>query len=164
MIAPRRVPIGEYGLIGDTRTAALVAPDGSIDWWCLPRFDSPPVFGRLVGGDDAGCFETHPAERFHVSGRRYLDATTTLETTWSVDGGELRMADSMIAETSRRLLPTTMLVRRLESRGRPIPVVLRFSPRFGEAHTPPATVRRRSGGLLVTHGGVVLWISAGAPL
>ena len=97
MTRPHRVPIGEYGLIGDTRTAALVAPDGAIDWWCLPRFDSPPVFGRLVGGDDAGSFETGPAEPAVLERRRYREATATLETTWSVDGGEPTLTDSMIS-------------------------------------------------------------------
>ncbi|MBW3667086.1 MAG: glycoside hydrolase family 15 protein, partial [Actinobacteria bacterium] len=62
MIDSRRVPIGDYGLIGDTRTAALVAPEGSIDWLCLPRFDSPPVFGRLVGGEEGGHFTIGPDE------------------------------------------------------------------------------------------------------
>ena len=62
-----RVPIGDYGLIGDTRSAALVAPDGSIDWWCVPRFDDPPLFGRLVGGDEAGWFSIGPAEDARVS-------------------------------------------------------------------------------------------------
>ena len=112
-----RVPIGDYGLVGDTRTAALVAPDGSIDWCCLPRFDSPPVFGRLVGGEDAGCFAVGPAEPTQPMRRRYVDSTTTVETTWAVDGGELRLADSMVAEVSGRFLPGTLLIRRLEATG-----------------------------------------------
>src|SRR5207248_2971016 len=55
-------PIEDYGLIGDTRTAALVSSDGAIDWMCIPRFDSQPVFGRLIGGADAGTFVMGPAQ------------------------------------------------------------------------------------------------------
>ena len=86
---PDPAPIGDYGLIGDTRSAALVAPDGSIDWWCVPRFDSAPSFGRLVGGNAAGWLETVPENHRTSRAVAYRDATTTLETTWSVDGGEL---------------------------------------------------------------------------
>ena len=164
MTAPRRVPIGEYGVIGDTRTAALVAPDGAIDWWCLPRFDSPSVFGRLVGGDDAGSFETGPAEPAVLERRRYRHDTATLETTWSVDGGELTLADSMIAEVSGRLLPTTMLIRRLTSRGRPLQVSVRVSPRFGETRTRPARAARRRDALIIEHRGLVLAVLTDAPV
>jgi hypothetical protein len=118
----RRVPIGSYGLIGDTRSAALVAPDGSIDWWCVPCFDDPPLFGRLVGGEEAGCFILGADEVENVGARltdrSYRTDTVTLTTTWSVDGGELELADSLVAEVEGRFLPGTVLVRRLTARGR----------------------------------------------
>ncbi len=164
MTGPRCFPIGEYGLVGDTRTAALVAPDGAIDWWCLPRFDSPPVFSRLVGGDDAGTFETGPTEPAVLAQRRYRDETATLETTWWVDGGELTLADSMIADVSSRLLPATTLVRRLTSRGRPVRVAVRIVPRIGDQRTAPARVRRRPGVLLVEDHGLALAILTDGPL
>jgi GH15 family glucan-1,4-alpha-glucosidase len=160
----RRVPIGAYGLIGDTRTAALVAPDGSIDWWCLPRFDSPPVFGRLVGGDGAGWFGIGPGESARLERRRYRDATATLETTWSVDGGELTLADSMIAELSGRLLPTTTLVRRLTTRGRPVRIALRFSPRFGFERRSPARIGHRGDALTVEDRALALAVLTDAPV
>ena len=75
-------PIEDYGLLGDTRTAALVASDGAIDWMCVPRFDGQPVFGRLVGGPGAGTFAMGPASPAPVVARAYRPGTTTLETTW----------------------------------------------------------------------------------
>ena len=114
---PDRVPIGAYGLIGDTRSAALVAPDGSIDWWCVPRFDDPPLFGRLVGGAEAGWFSVGPAETAAVAARAYRPDTATLITTWTVEGGELELADGLVAEVEGRFLPATVLVRRLIGAG-----------------------------------------------
>src|SRR5438045_5976938 len=91
--SPRR-PIADYGLIGDTRTAALVASDGAIDWMCIPRFDSQPVFGRLVGGPDAGTFVMGPAQPAPVIARNYRPDTVTLETTWRCDGAQLTLTDA----------------------------------------------------------------------
>jgi GH15 family glucan-1,4-alpha-glucosidase len=156
------VPIGDYGLIGDTRTAALVSPAGSLDWCCLPRFDSPPVFGRLVGGDDAGFFMVGPGEPAIPRERRYRDATATLETTWSLDGAELCLADSMIGEVSGRLLPATVLVRRLSSRGRPVRVSMRIAPRFGYGRSRPLRSGLRSGALVVEHRDLALAVRTDA--
>jgi GH15 family glucan-1,4-alpha-glucosidase len=73
-------PIADYGLLGDTRTAALVSSDGSLDWLCVPRFDGDPIFGRLVGGPAAGRFRLGPATAAAVVERKYRHHTATLET------------------------------------------------------------------------------------
>jgi GH15 family glucan-1,4-alpha-glucosidase len=163
MTGSRRIPIGDYGLIGDTRTAALVAPDGSIDWMCLPRFDSPPVFGRLVGGDEAGHFGLRPHEPATVAHRRYLGDTATLETTWDVDGGRLVLADSMIADVAGRMIPTTMVVRRLRGEGRPIQVSVEMSPRFGYERRPARRWRRHGQTMVLEHGDLALATTVDSP-
>lgn len=145
------VPIGDLGLIGDTRTAALVDSRGGIQWMCLPRFDSEPVFGGLVGGPDAGTFRVGPANPASVLTRRYRPHTATLETTWALGGSRLTLVDAMVAEVSGRLLPPTLLVRTLFADGAPVTAEIDIAPRLGESHRRPRV--RRKGGRLVGEWG-----------
>jgi len=140
-------PIKDYGMLGDTRTAALVASDGSIDWWCLPRFDSEPLFGRLVGGADAGTFRIGPAGPATVADRHYRHETATLTTTWTTPTGHLILSEAMVADVVNQLLPTTLLVRRLTAAGGPVDVTIHFDPRLGEHHLQPD--REQRGDVLV---------------
>src|SRR5215204_5627830 len=125
-------PIQDYGLLGDTRTAALVGSDGAIDWLCVPRFDGQPVFGRLVGGPAAGTFRMGPAGAATVTVRRYRPHTATLETTWDTPGGRLTLTEGMIADVTGQLLPSSLLVRRLTATGGPIDAVIQFDPHRGD--------------------------------
>ncbi len=163
MKSQRRVPIGDYGLIGDTRTAALVGTDGSIDWMCLPRFDSPPIFGRLVGGDEAGYFMIGPDEPATLIHSRYRGDTATLERTWAVDGGRLVLADSMVGEVAGSMLPVNMLVRRISIQGRPIQIRVKLAPRFGYDRRPARRIRRHQGTLIIDHGDLSLAVTSDAP-
>ena len=135
--------IGDYGLIGDTRTAALVSSDGAIDWLCVPRFDGEPLFGRLVGGPPAGTFRVGPAGEAAVVQRGYREHTATLNTTWAVGERRLTLTEAMVAEVAGRLLPTTLLVRRLSAEGGAVEAVVEFDPRLGEHHRPPRVRRDR---------------------
>jgi GH15 family glucan-1,4-alpha-glucosidase len=88
------LPIEDYALIGDSATAALVGRDGSVDWLCLPRFDSPACFAALLGDQDHGRWLLGP-EGEYTSTRRYLDDTAVLETTFTTDTGSVRVVDVM---------------------------------------------------------------------
>src|SRR4051794_27722120 len=123
-----RPPIGSYGLLGDTRTAALVSDDGAIDWLCVPHFDGEPLFGQLVGGPPAGTFRVGPAGPATIVERRYRRHTATLETTWAVGGCRLTLTEAMVAEVAGQLLPATMLVRRLSAETGPVHAVIEFDP------------------------------------
>ena len=142
---PPRCSIGDHGLIGDTRTAALVTSDGTIDWMCVPHFDGSPLFGQLVGGPAAGSFRAGPAEPARPTVRRYLPGTATLETAWNIDGATLTLTDGMVAELSNRLLPATFVVRRLTAAGAPFDAAVFFDPRFGDGHVEPRAEHRRDG-------------------
>src|ERR1700752_3578874 len=86
--------IEEYDLIGDLQTAALVERGGSIDWLCIPRFDSGACFAALLGHADNGRWLVAPKAGGTTS-RRYLGDTFVLETTWENDEGAVRVVDFM---------------------------------------------------------------------
>jgi GH15 family glucan-1,4-alpha-glucosidase len=87
--------IEDYGMIGDLQTAALVGRDGSIDWLCLPRFDSGACFAALLGDRDDGHWTIAPANGGRASSRRYVGETLVLESTWDSTAGTVRVVDFM---------------------------------------------------------------------
>jgi GH15 family glucan-1,4-alpha-glucosidase len=110
------LPIEDYALIGDRGTAALVGKDGSIDWLCLPRFDSSACFAALLGTEDNGRWLLGPADEVESTSRRYVDGTALLETTFTTAGGEVVLLDLMPtgddrADVVRRLTCTRGTVR-----------------------------------------------------
>ncbi|EMH2979442.1 glycoside hydrolase family 15 protein [Burkholderia multivorans] len=88
-------PIEDYAPIGDGRSAALVARDGSIDWLCWPDFDSPPCFAALIGTPENGRFRLAPREPDARATRRYLPGTAILETTFDTSSGRIVVIDWM---------------------------------------------------------------------
>jgi GH15 family glucan-1,4-alpha-glucosidase len=151
-------PIADYGLLGDTRTAALTSSEGSLDWMCVPRFDGEPVFGSLVGGSAAGAFRLGPATAAPVIDRRYRDDSATLQTTWATPRGRLTLTEGMVAEVAGHLRPATVLVRRLLAEGGPAEVQVHFDPRLGERHRPPR-VRRHGHDVVCEWGSLALSLS-----
>jgi GH15 family glucan-1,4-alpha-glucosidase len=91
----RAVPIGDYDFLSDGEVAALVAPGGSVDWMCVPRFDAPSVFGSILG-DRAGSFRLAPLDARVPAARRYLPGTMILETSWGTATGWMIVRDVLL--------------------------------------------------------------------
>ena len=91
----RYPPISDYALIGDCHTAALVSRAGSIDWCCMPRFDSGSVFGRLLDWDKAGYCAIEAQGEIESISREYLEDTLVLVTRYHAKGGVMTITDCM---------------------------------------------------------------------
>jgi alpha,alpha-trehalase len=87
--------IADYGFLSDCESTALVAPSGAVEWMCLPRMDSPSVFGAILDRD-AGMFRLGPDGVFVPTARRYLPGTMVLETTWGTRGGWIIVRDALL--------------------------------------------------------------------
>ncbi len=92
-------PIDTYGVIGDCHSVVLVAPDGSVDWGCLPDFDSPAIFCRLLDAERGGYFQIAPSDSTIAGSQRYLRGSNVLQTRFSSDAGEIVLTDFMPVET-----------------------------------------------------------------
>ncbi|MEF8795864.1 MAG: glycoside hydrolase family 15 protein [Salinivenus sp.] len=160
-------PIEDYALIGDCASAALVGRNGSIDWLCWPRFDSPSIFARLLDAGDGGHFQVRPVADFSVE-RRYLPDTNVLETTFTTERGVLRLTDLMpVAERAayrRELWPEHEILRRVECVAGTVEVDVYCDPRLDYARIDPALDDRGPHGVFYNHEGAVLIVRSELPL
>ncbi|MEP6956315.1 MAG: glycoside hydrolase family 15 protein [Chthoniobacterales bacterium] len=130
-------PIRDYALIGNCETAALINPQGGIDWLCLPAFDAAPIFNRLLDDEKGGDFTLHPAGPFETT-RRYLDDSAICETRFTTANGVVRLTDFFVVARDRRarfydfttLHETSRLVRLVEwESGAPLELEMRVRAR-----------------------------------
>lgn len=138
--------IEDYALIGDCQTAALVGRDGSIDWLCLPRFDSDACFAALLGTPEHGRWLLAPAGELRATRRHYRDGTLVLETDFETDGGAVTVIDCMPPRTREPDLIRLVVGKR----GR-VPMRMELSVRFDYGAIVP-WVRRTDDGILATAG------------
>src|SRR5687768_1336759 len=135
-----RPAIGDYAIIGDCRSAGLVSKDGSLDWLCLPRFDSPSIFGALLDPEIGGRFRIRPAGDF-VSERRYLPDTNVLETTFRTPEGVCVLRDLMpvASEAEKRSypLPEHLVLREIEGLEGAVTLEIHYEPRPDYARVRP---------------------------
>jgi GH15 family glucan-1,4-alpha-glucosidase len=150
--------IEDYALLGDLQTAALVGVDGSIDWLCLPHFDSPACFAALLGGEENGHWQIAPAAGGRCTRREYRGDTFVLETVWETPEGTVRVIDCM---PPRGESPD--LVRIVEGISGRVPMhgVLRL--RFDYGRVVP-WVRRVDGQIAAIAGPDSVWLATPAPL
>ena len=147
--------IADYALIGDCRGAGLVSRDGSLDWLCIPRYDSPSIFAALLDAEAGGRFRIRPVGEFQAT-RRYLPDTNILETTFTSSGGAVALRDLMpiSSEEDKRthLLPQHEVLREVEGLAGEMELDILYEPR-------PEYGRRRP--ILQPRGALGLWCEAG---
>jgi GH15 family glucan-1,4-alpha-glucosidase len=159
--------IGDYAIVGDCRSAALVSTRGSIDWLCWPRFDSPSLFAALLDSRKGGCFSISPTDPFATS-RRYVGDSAVLETTFETGTGAARLTDLMpvASETdkSRALWPDHELLRHIECVAGTVEIEILFDPRPDYGRIAPRLVDRSAFGLVWEHGRHVLGLRTDVPM
>lgn len=159
-------PIADYALLSDCNSAALVASDGSIDWLCLPRFDSPAVLTGILD-PDAGHWSLRPAGAYR-STRRYLPGTLVLETIFTTDTGIVRLCDAMAFGEGERVHDLGLdspheLLRLVEGLTGTVNLVMELAPRPEYGLVRPLFRQTEDGGRTFGGSGQVI-VRAGVPV
>ncbi|QRV14270.1 glycoside hydrolase family 15 protein [Haloterrigena salifodinae] len=138
-------PIETYGVVGNLETCALVAPDGSIDWFPFPHLESPSILAAILDAERGGRFRIAPTDSFETE-RRYVDDTNVLETTFRTDDGTVTVTD-FLPPAGRTDHPKKVLYRKLACTDGNVEVEVELEPRFdyGRAET---SIERVDGGVL----------------
>jgi alpha,alpha-trehalase len=156
------VPIADYALLSDCRSAVLVSRAGSVDWLCFPRFDGPSVFARLLD-EQAGHWSIHTVGATEVS-RRYIEGTMVLETTFRTPTGSAVLVDAMAIGRNERghelgVNSPGIVIRSLSCQSGTVEIELEYAPRFEYGLIFPL-LRPMQGGILARGGADVLVLSA----
>jgi len=132
------LPIAEHGVIGDLHSVALVGTDGTIDWFCCPRFDSPSVFASILDAEKGGYYRIAPADKGHTTKQLYFPDTNVLITRFLTPHGVGEVQDFMAIHRDpahRRRLARRVICVRGE-----MPFVLECEPRFDYARAEHETI------------------------
>src|SRR5215207_5938989 len=160
-------PIEHYAIIGDCRSAGLVSRDGSLDWLCLPRFDSPSIFAAVLDAENGGRFLVRPIGEFRTE-RRYLANTNVLETVFRTSTGACVLRDlmSVSSEEDKRahLTPEHEVLRELEGLEGEVEVEILYDPRPDYGRVRPLLEQRGAFGLWCEIDGEALVLRSELPL
>ncbi|MCT2593625.1 glycoside hydrolase family 15 protein [Streptomyces sp. N2-109] len=151
-------PIEDYALLGDLHTAALVDRTGSVDWLCLPRFDSPACFAALLHDETAGRWRLSPAGAGAANSRRYRGDSLVLESVWTTEEGTVRVVDCMPPRGE-----AADVVRVVEGVSGRVPMEMDLRLRFDYGHVVP-WVSREGEDLRAVAGPDTVWLRATVPL
>ncbi len=160
--------ISDYAIIGDCRTAALIARSGAIEWLCLPSFSSPSFFASILDRRKGGFFSIAPTGAYR-SARRYVDDTAVIETTFSTETGEARVVDFMPIENgdhpwATKLGPQRQLVRLIEGLSGGVDLAIEIEPRPDYGRGSARVSRRRGFGWAFACKGGVLCVASDVAL
>ena len=159
--------VGDYAVIGNCRSAALVSREGSLDWLCLPRFDAPALFGALLDRRRGGSFVVRPTAPFRTT-RRYLDDTNVLETTFTTDRGVVRVVDLMPVarddDRRRALAPDHEVLRMAEGVSGEVEIEVVCDPRPDYGRVIPRAQHRGDLGVWWQRGPAALVLRSEIPV
>jgi len=151
--------IEDYALIGDCETAGLVAKDGSLDWLCLPRFDSGACFAALLGTPEHGRWQIAPVGEVRKVSRRYREGTIILETTFETAEGAVTLIDGMAVRAEHPIL-----IRCVRGERGQVPMRLHLVIRFDYGSIVPWVTRLEEGGIKAIAGPDTLFLRTQVPL